>query len=240
MSILDVEEFLRREESSYLTIADIVKMKPGETIEVLSIDRNFYDAIFENYTPTGAKEFFKYNYIWLIAKSGDGLDVKWKQSENGCDCGMEEYEEREFHLNYKEGSWYPLEGGKLPGRCDQNSNLRLTEDGESKHWSSYPETTKVGWRGPMLPYRCVAECEEKLYYNKMDDIEWEAYKNDGWLSEIRKPRLNVAATTIQRWWRARAVPVPVLPCSKTRRKKMKSSRKKVSSMCKAGARKGVV
>jgi hypothetical protein len=72
----------------------------------------------------------------------------------------------------------------------------------------------------------VAECEEKLYHDKIDDIEWEAYKNDGWLSEIRKPRLNVAATTIQRWWRARAVPVPVLPCSKTRRKKVKSSRKK--------------
>jgi hypothetical protein len=31
MSILEVKEFLRREESSYLTIADIVKMKPGET-----------------------------------------------------------------------------------------------------------------------------------------------------------------------------------------------------------------
>jgi hypothetical protein len=198
MSIIEVKEFLRREESSYLTIADIVKMKPGETIEVLCIDRNFSDWHVENYTPMGAKEFFKDNYVWLIAKSGDGLDVKWKQSENGSDCGFEEYEEREFDLNYREGYWYPLLDGKLLGRF---LNHRLTEDGESKHWSSYPETTMVGWRGPMLPYRCVAECEEKLYCDKRDAIECEADENEGWLSEIRKRR------------------------------------KKVSSMCKAGARK---
>jgi len=54
--------------------------------------------------------------------------------------------------------------------------------------------------------------------------------------EIRGVGERQVVTTIQRWWRARAVPVPVLPCSKTRGKKMKNSRKKVSS-CKAGARK---
>ena len=57
----------------YLTISDITKLKPGETIRLLCLDRNVYylaDSI-DNKTPKRAETFFSYNYQIIYTHSHD-------------------------------------------------------------------------------------------------------------------------------------------------------------------------
>jgi hypothetical protein len=51
-------------------------------------------------------------------------------------------------IEYKKDYWYPLQDGKVSG----------------KHWSRFPkDTTKLGWRGAMIPWKDVSKLP-KVYY----------------------------------------------------------------------------
>ncbi len=50
----------------------------------------------------------------------------------------------------------PLVGDTLP-EIDPQGIFDLSEDG-GKHYTEFPETTRLGWRGPMILASNIAKC----------------------------------------------------------------------------------
>mgnify|MGYP000858962335 CR=1 FL=1 len=175
---LNHENWELHNKKEWLTIADIEKMKKGDQIKVLLLDRNVMDIVTENvkcnkiYKPT---EFYKKSWvIYTYDKPTEGLmqlyyeinsnenkkRIKNNKSKknnsilenNKNNSTLENNRNTPFkidlEINYKEGSWYPLRNGYLPAK-DENWKTNLL-DGKKKKWTTFPKDTPIGFRGPMI------------------------------------------------------------------------------------------
>jgi hypothetical protein len=143
-----------------IRILDITKMQHGEQIEVLIMDRNLScitSQVNESNTNYEPEIFYRYNrgtYVHDKDLMGK-LIFHWKDT-------TEVDENFEFHLEYLPKNWYPIMDGKL---STSTSTMPLNQ-----HWSNFSPDTKVGYRGPMIPWCKLKEMPNiylKRYENKI-------------------------------------------------------------------------
>jgi len=146
-SSLSIEEWLAFMKSKCITIDFITNLNQNQKVKLLCIDRNFYDLIENNqYGVYSPEEFFAHNYI-INYKHNHDLSgfANWNFDNN------DEYSPFNFHLNYVNDSWYPLNNeGKLEFNEIEVKIFNIDVQNIEKKWQEYSGNTLVGWRGEML------------------------------------------------------------------------------------------
>ena len=131
-----VSRHLGAHASLFITISDIKKMKEGDQLELLLIDRNFGDC----------NRWDNQYAIYTHRKDCHGTIIYF---------GLHE-QEFCWHLEYKDDHWMPLKpDGCLPSQNTWVPNILQGEDVSAfidRSWNTYPESTRVGYRGPCMQY----------------------------------------------------------------------------------------
>lgn len=134
-------DWYNKSKKYWLTINDIIKLKPNDKIVLLSLHRNVldipYDTLKDNklYKP---EVFFKDSKDTYVHKKDLVGDLKF-------DRGMEK--DITFDVEYKKGSWYPFSNGYLPAK-DSQGRFKLL--GKKTHWTKFNKKTHIGFRGPIM------------------------------------------------------------------------------------------
>ena len=152
---LNIDKWIPKSKKWWLTIKDIEKLKKGEKIKILLMDRNLYDIITTTNKPNKLykpRYFFRINTV--IYEHEYNLVGKIKYNWD------HEFKKFEFQIEYKKDNWYPLKNGILP-QVDPQGFVTLLD--EEKKWNEFSKLTHVGWRGPMMLWKNV---------EKMPDIYW--------------------------------------------------------------------
>lgn len=145
---LTISEWINNAKKYYVTLGDIMEIKKGEKIKFLILDRNVLDVVQNTNKPNKAYEpakFFRKSYG--ILKYGGNLQGTMKF----CDISVQR--PFEFHIEYKKDQWYPLKNEYLPAHDPQNIFKLL---GKQKHYTEFPKSTHVGFRGPMIFWQDMA------------------------------------------------------------------------------------
>lgn len=137
-----------------LTIGFVKKLKVGEKVTVLMLDRNVLDGVpyNQNGKVFSPAPFFKNNKTTFIYQG----DMKMRLNWFGTPTDME------FDVEYRKGNWYPLNDGVLPAKDTQGL---FTLFGQDTKWTEFPTKTKVGVRGPMILWSHVKDLP-KVYYGE--------------------------------------------------------------------------
>jgi len=157
---LDIERWTRKARPSWLTIADIQQLKPGEKIDVLPLDRNVAETV--SATPNKlhpASVFFKPNRA--VYEHKEGLQGKLTLLVNSEKIVLDPFE---FHVEInKSDNWYPLQDGSLPAK-DPQGFVKLL--GKKMEWTAMSPSTHVGYRGPMLAASSLKKLPPVFIYKK--------------------------------------------------------------------------
>lgn len=169
MTSLNDNDWYKLATTKKLTIADMLEVKEGEVLEFLVMDRNLWDVAADNnlHNVDHAPEiFFRANK----ATYKHHHDLKGVLTLY-CDNDPIELENFEFHVEYKQDSWYPLRNGELP-EADPQGIARFGF-GKPKHWTEFSVDTGIGYRGPILLWSKVKDLPN-INYKEMTDEEWDA------------------------------------------------------------------
>jgi hypothetical protein len=123
-----------------MTIEDITSVDVGESIDVLLLHRNAYDVpctIHPFDIPMNPTEFFSSRATF---KRTEGMKGTLTEEE------IPTYP-TELEIEYTPGWWYPLTDGYIPAVNEDTEQPLL---GRRMHWTEFPESTRVGFRGPMI------------------------------------------------------------------------------------------
>ena len=157
---LDVNKWMKMAEEKFaLTILDIMSLKPGEKLKVLTLDRNVLDIaedLNDTNVPKFPMDFFRGNccvYTHSMDPRG-GLKGTMYWDAVG---------ERGFEFELKlPKCWYPLTNGYIPKTDPQGCSKFKFQT--PQHWTMFPLNTLVGWRGPMIPWSKLSDLP-KVYYS---------------------------------------------------------------------------
>lgn len=158
---LEMYHFVHDTKDKHLTLADIKKLQVGEKLDVVIWDGNWeeYWSSAENLKPYSAEEFFKFNRHQLTYKG----DMKWDIHFN-----FGETFEHPVHLNTDHlqtfSRWCKVD--------EKDGKIHITSEylpqGMSEipsiwkpkhiHWTEFPDTTRVGWRGPIMLWSKLKDC----------------------------------------------------------------------------------
>jgi hypothetical protein len=162
-----------------LTIGDIKNLKPGDQLKVLSMNRNIWDGTLnkkQQGRPYEPEYFFRNEWaIYVHDKdlTGRMLFFAFECEKFGLDQTISELDPDtispdkicqpnfEFDLEYKPCCWYPLHDGYLPESDPQGFSKFPWK--EKRHWTSFPDTTRVGWRGPFIRWDKLKSMPNILY-----------------------------------------------------------------------------
>ena len=152
--------------AAYLTLGDLKTMKRGDKIKVLCLHRNVFDTANEANDPNHsytAKHFFQREGFEYIHDSGVKGSIRMFLDD---DFGKT-FRPFTFEIEYKPYRWYPLSNdGTLPAKGDVGTLL-----GVKKHYTAFPDSTPVGWRGPMIPWSKLEDLPRIFWL--YDDFEGE-------------------------------------------------------------------
>ena len=149
-----------------LTIKDIINLKKGQQIKVLTMDRNVWDCLTDctkgqSYPP---EELLADSWaIYIHEENLRGKLVFWFECENDQIEFTNELDQSdfEFHVEYEKGNWYPLKQGYLPANDPQGYSFFPWT--EKKYWTEFDQMTPVGWRGHMILWSKLEEMPD-IYY----------------------------------------------------------------------------
>jgi hypothetical protein len=130
-------QWVKRVAPKGLTIADIQRLKPGDKLKIILLDRNFGDTldatIKDNKIYPAVKALRNSHATYVHEKGLQGtLEIPTVEGEGPVPF--------EFHLEYAPDRWFPLVSGVLPPLLGK----------PSRKWTDFPTKTHVGYRGPML------------------------------------------------------------------------------------------
>lgn len=165
---LEMYDFIKQTIPQHLTIADVKKLKVGDTIDVVIWDRNFEESwIWDNATPQQPYRpeiFFQENHQKITYLGNMSWLIRFNWGEDI---------EHPIHLDVSAlqtyWKWCPLEDGYI------NIVEEIIKEGETlpshwcpthKHWTEFPETTRVGWRGPIMLWKYMAQLPAVYYSDK--------------------------------------------------------------------------
>lgn len=139
----DVEwkEYVRDE---CLTIKDVKNMRKGERYKFLVLDRNVFDTAQKEDThhrSFNPEEYFRDNWIIYTHDTDMKGTIDWSFGES---------REFEFEIEYSPGCWYSMYDFQYD---------------EYQHYTTFPESTRVGWRGPMLLWEKVKDQPKVWWYD---------------------------------------------------------------------------
>lgn len=181
---LDMSDFRDYIRPISLTIKDITSLKPGQTIKLLVLDRNFDEIACEEETnqlniPHKAEEFFRLNTATYVHQQ----NLKGIITYDNIDLTRD----FEFDIEYEKDCWYPLKNNCLPKKDPQH--LASFSFNEPKPYTDYPANTRIGWRGPMILWEKV---------KKLPDIYWGV---EYWLGNRKMKIINkVVEDTGMEWY----------------------------------------
>jgi len=154
--------WVERCRKGWLTIGDVLKLKPGDSIKVLVMDSDLIDVVSvandrgAAYNPA---RFFRKNTA-IFRRDATKPD-HWSRPQNGLSGTIRWVDEEvpfEFEVEFN-NSWMPLRNGyvgRWPGLVPRVYG--------KTHWTSFPKTTHIGWRGPMMAWSRVAKMP-KVYWS---------------------------------------------------------------------------
>lgn len=161
---LDVWAWVDAARSRWLTVADVRDLEPGDTLELVLLDRNLEDVVCSPRRgfPAGAAHhpaaFFAPQRAVYTHGGGGAGRMAWPAADAG-EGGEGGRAARawetafEWEVEYAPGRWYPLEGGVLPAVDSQMAALFGVARpllGVAVAWDDLRAGTPVGWRGPAL------------------------------------------------------------------------------------------
>jgi hypothetical protein len=157
------ENWERATKHLHTTIQRIRDIPIGETRNFLCLDRNVLDLAGNELSKYKAgdeaipSDVFNNNYHIKFTKTDKGITGKFyivnsREELNEPDDSSNE--RNDFDIEYLNDRWYPMENGILPASGDQGFSRLL---GIKKKWTTFPLTTRLGWRGPMIPLERIDE-----------------------------------------------------------------------------------
>lgn len=159
---LDLGSWTAKAKGKWLTIKDIQRLKPGDRLEILPLDRNVAETVeASGIAPNKlhpAASFFKANKAIY----------EHKKDLQGCLTLLSDTEKIvldpfEFHVEIdKRDEWFPLREGALPAK-DPQGFLKLF--GQRVSWKSMDLDTHVGYRGPMVAQSTLRTLPPLFWYN---------------------------------------------------------------------------
>jgi hypothetical protein len=121
--------------SQCLTVADIARLKPGDRLQTVVLDRNISDTVSltvranRMYKPKKALWNARGTYVHKEGLTGTMI-LEYQNKKIVLDPFV-------FEVEYKPRHWAPLKLFK-------------------KKWDQWPATTHLGFRGPILKWRALA------------------------------------------------------------------------------------
>lgn len=157
----EVNKWMNRIRRHYLRISDVLKMKKGDKIKLLVLDRNVNDVTSKNktnkelvsYTP---KHFFRKNFAVYTHNSGLKGTIKYFNMDLMV---------FQFEIEYQKNHWYPLNNNGKLGKKDRHGYADF-KDKAGLHYSEFPKTTPIGFRGPMIKYSILKDLPKVYWYAK--------------------------------------------------------------------------
>jgi hypothetical protein len=149
-----LQDWLEATRPYHLTIQYVLNMQPGDRIFLLHIDRNFCDHIDRVCNGSDAvrvEAVLPYGYSMTFEKGPGGLQGKSFGDFFG------EGRSFEFDIEYRPGDWYPLREGRLPAPTPEDDDFDVPDAVPHFSWEQYPDTTRLGWRGPCIPVSCLRQ-----------------------------------------------------------------------------------
>jgi hypothetical protein len=141
----------------HMTIKDVIDIPKGEEREIFFMDRNIIDIADRNEKNVEMlpSDFFKDCYFIKFIKTDDGIRGTWFWNKHYLDDVGNCPEHKEFDIDL--GTfWYPLKDNKVPVN-DQQGIVRFGKNA-GKHYSSFPNNVRLGWRGPMMLKENMNKC----------------------------------------------------------------------------------
>jgi hypothetical protein len=168
---LEVDEWEDNAAQYSLTIGDIMNLNKGDQIKILSFNRNYLDTVCgsneenKTYCP---EVFFKKECHTYIHEDGLKGKMFWNYGEDS---------DFEFEIEYEQNHWYPLRNGYLPKEDPMLSKVSGNckafcgsfSYSKPKHWSTFPRSTRIGWRGPIMLWKDVNEQPNVYWSNNADE-----------------------------------------------------------------------
>jgi hypothetical protein len=161
---LEAFDWIKKNRKHWLRISDVMKMKKGDTMKFLMLDRNFSDITFDDkknkqgvsFSPS---RFFRDQWaIYTHNKDMQGtLKFSWQEKMQGKRRDPIPFE---FHVNYATNNWYPFQNGYLPAKSADFGGKLL---GKKTHYTQFSPSTPIGWRGPMIPWSKLKNLQ-KVYW----------------------------------------------------------------------------
>lgn len=131
-----------------LTIKDIQELKHGDELELLILDRNVWDVALDESRNTqgqlyNPKEFFKRNKgRYIHDKDLQGTLILYEGYEN---IKLYDTSLFEFHIEYMNKHWYPLENGTLSAVNDFFYPLPIARQYICNSFNNFPNGSYVEW-----------------------------------------------------------------------------------------------
>ena len=166
---MQVYDYIKISKPYHLRISDIKKLRPGDELDVVIWDRNFEEYhIWTNCEPDknyDSKEFFKANrhkityqghMTWAIHfPYGETIQHPVHLSTSGLET------------NWK---WCSIENGYVNITNEVLKSSETIPDywqPKHLHWTEFPETTRIGWRGPIMLWENLDKMSSEVYYKAL-------------------------------------------------------------------------
>lgn len=139
--ILEMYDFIKNCKDKHLTLGDIRKMSPGETIDVVIWDTHFEEHdIWDNMEEDksyDAQEFFKSNRNQITYLDNYEWNIHFNYGETL---------KHPVHVIFEENNcWREIINNTVRSfNFEYNSTVSLTPI------DTFPDCTRVGWRGPIM------------------------------------------------------------------------------------------
>lgn len=155
----------------HLTLADVLALRRGDVLTLTHFDRNMCDVCFDGGTSGDvapktahpAASYFK-NALQSTYTHSEGVSGALVFDFEAPGAAASPFT---WHIEYKPDCWYPL--------CDNYECYPRDEDGawperpaELRHWSTYPGSTRIGYRGPCVRTETLAAMPDVFYGSSTD------------------------------------------------------------------------
>jgi hypothetical protein len=148
----------------HATIQTIVDIPIGNSQVFLCLDRNVLDSAgdvfaecYESDTEVLPSNVFGAGYHIKFTKIGEGLTGTFIVANSLDEIDDEDPDDdsrTDFDIEYIPNHWFPMENGSLPAN-DWQGFAHLS--GVAKSWTTFDPSTRLGWRGPMIPLERIDE-----------------------------------------------------------------------------------
>ena len=165
---MDVYKWIENNDSQMLTIGDLKKWKIGTSKEVAIFDRNF-----EEYKILNLPENKKYKPSYFFSANKHTItyigDLNWiihypsgEDNQHRVEIDVKKYDNG--------WTWMPVDcDGPYLTLDSISSNGRIINVPKNKqkriHLSKLDNSTKIGWRGPIMLWDDLRKHKDKVYYD---------------------------------------------------------------------------